>query len=195
MEEGQIRWDANISVRPAGSEQLGTRTELKNMNSFRFLQQALEAEMPAPDRRPRSGRHGSSRRRCTSTRRPAITTPLRSKEEAHDYRYFPEPDLVPLTVDDAWVDELRARAAGAAGGARRALHRPVRPVALRRRGARPARPTWRDFYEERRRSGDRTQAAANWVMGEYSAHLNAARPRARPRPRHRRRGWPARCAS
>ncbi len=107
MEEGRVRWDANISVRPAGSSELGVRTELKNMNSFRFLQQALESEIPrqigvleAGGRIDQETLHFDP---DTGT-----TSPLRSKEEAHDYRYFPEPDLVPLVMDPAWVEELRA---------------------------------------------------------------------------------------
>ena len=123
MEEGQIRWDANISVRPAGSDRLGTRTELKNMNSFRFLQQALESELP---RQVAVLEAGGAIEQETLHFDPetGVTTPLRSKEEAHDYRYFPEPDLVPVTADAAWVESVRAGAARAAGGPRRALQRP-----------------------------------------------------------------------
>ena len=107
MEEGQVRWDANISVRPAGSSRLGMRTELKNMNSFRFLQQALESRS-----RARSAILEGGGRIDQETLHfdpdTGTTSPLRSKEEAHDYRYFPEPDLVPLSLDPAWVEEVRA---------------------------------------------------------------------------------------
>ena len=107
MEEGQIRWDANISVRPEGSDELGTRTELKNMNSFRYLQQALDAEIPRQvEILEAGGRIDLETLHFDPDT--GTTTPLRSKEEAHDYRYFPEPDLVPLEVDPAWVEELRA---------------------------------------------------------------------------------------
>jgi aspartyl-tRNA(Asn)/glutamyl-tRNA(Gln) amidotransferase subunit B len=107
MEEGQVRWDANLSLRPAGATELGTRTELKNMNSFRFLQQALEAEMP---RQIAILEAGGTIDQETLHFDPdtGTTTPLRSKEEAHDYRYFPEPDLVPWEVAPAWVEEVRA---------------------------------------------------------------------------------------
>ena len=107
MEEGSLRCDANVSLRPAGSEELGTKTELKNMNSFRFLERGIEAEIERQARAARRRRAGSSRRRSTSTRAPASLTPLRSKEYAHDYRYFPEPDLVPLAPTEEMIAEAR----------------------------------------------------------------------------------------
>ena len=99
MEEGSLRCDANVSLRPLGATELGTKTELKNMNSFRFLERGVQAEIErqASAARGRGGR--SCRRRCTSTRDSGAITSLRSKEEAHDYRYFPEPDLVPIAID------------------------------------------------------------------------------------------------
>ena len=109
MEEGSLRCDANVSIRPAGSDELGTKTELKNMNSFRFLERGHQRRDRAPDGDPRGGRRRSSRRRCTSTPSRGAISSLRSKEEAHDYRYFPEPDLVPVVVDEAMLDG-RARA-------------------------------------------------------------------------------------
>jgi aspartyl-tRNA(Asn)/glutamyl-tRNA(Gln) amidotransferase subunit B len=107
MDEGSLRCDANVSVRPAGSTELGTKTELKNMNSFRFLERGVEAEITRQTELLRSGRPvvqetlhfdpGSGR-----------LTSLRSKEEAHDYRYFPEPDLVPLLVTEEMLNATRA---------------------------------------------------------------------------------------
>ena len=107
MEEGSLRCDANISVRPAGQENFGTKTEIKNVNSFRFIRQALEYEI---------GRHitviESGGRIVQETRlfnsHEGKTYSMRSKEEAHDYRYFPEPDLLPLVVDAAWQQQIRA---------------------------------------------------------------------------------------
>ena len=172
MEEGQVRWDANISVRPAGSSQLGTRTELKNMNSFRFLQQALESEIP---RQIALLETGGKVDQETLHFDPVsgTTSPLRSKEEAHDYRYFPEPDLVPLEIDLAWVDEVRA-----------AL--PELPAARVARfhtqyglshydaavigGAGPLAA----FYEEAAATGAEPKQLANWTMGEYLAAINEA---------------------
>ena len=108
MEEGSLRCDANVSMRPVGEPELGTKTELKNMNSFRFLERGIEAEIErqaALLRTRRGGRAGDA------PLRPAhrSLTSLRSKEEAHDYRYFPEPDLVPLAPTEA--DARAARAA------------------------------------------------------------------------------------
>jgi aspartyl-tRNA(Asn)/glutamyl-tRNA(Gln) amidotransferase subunit B len=106
MEEGSLRVDANVSVRPAGSEELGTKTELKNMNSFRFLQRGVEAEL---QRQRDLIEAGGTVVQETLHFDPAsgTLTPLRSKEEAHDYRYFPEPDLVPLAPTEEMLREAR----------------------------------------------------------------------------------------
>ena len=106
MEEGSLRVDANISVRPAGSEELGTKTELKNMNSFRFLQRGMEAEFA---RQCALVEAGGTVEQETLHFDPASgsLTSLRSKEEAHDYRYFPEPDLVPIVPTEAMLREAR----------------------------------------------------------------------------------------
>ena len=107
MEEGSLRVDANVSVRPAGSTELGTKTELKNMNSFRFLERGVRAEI---DRQVRLLRAGEPVVQETMHFDPArgTLTPLRSKEEAHDYRYFPEPDLVPVLATEEMVAAARA---------------------------------------------------------------------------------------
>jgi aspartyl-tRNA(Asn)/glutamyl-tRNA(Gln) amidotransferase subunit B len=106
MEEGSLRVDANVSVRPAGSEELGTKTELKNMNSFRFLQRGIEAELA---RQRELVESGGTVEQETLHYDPASgsLTSLRSKEEAHDYRYFPEPDLVPLVPTEEMLREAR----------------------------------------------------------------------------------------
>jgi aspartyl-tRNA(Asn)/glutamyl-tRNA(Gln) amidotransferase subunit B len=106
MEEGSLRVDANVSVRPAGSEELGTKTELKNMNSFRFLQRGVEAELA---RQRELIEAGGTVEQETLHFDPASgnLTSLRSKEEAHDYRYFPEPDLVPLAPTEEMLREAR----------------------------------------------------------------------------------------
>ncbi len=105
LEEGSLRCDANVSVRRAGATELGVRTELKNMNSFRFLRQAIDYEI-----RRQVALLSSGRRVVQETRTfdpvQGETRPMRSKEEAHDYRYFPEPDLPPLVVARAWVDRI-----------------------------------------------------------------------------------------
>jgi aspartyl-tRNA(Asn)/glutamyl-tRNA(Gln) amidotransferase subunit B len=172
MEEGQIRWDANVSVRRAGSAQLGTRTELKNMNSFRFLQQALEAEIP---RQIEIIEDGGAITQETLHFDPdtGVTTPLRSKEEAHDYRYFPEPDLVPLVIDPVWVQRLRATQPELPEAR---VARFIENYGLPRADARvlgASRPL-ATFYEDVVAAGAEAKPAANWTMGEYLAHLNAA---------------------
>ncbi|HEY5388087.1 MAG TPA: Asp-tRNA(Asn)/Glu-tRNA(Gln) amidotransferase subunit GatB [Thermoleophilia bacterium] len=172
MEEGQIRWDANVSVRPEGDTELGTRTELKNMNSFRYLQQALDAEIPRQIEVIEAGGK-IDLETLHFDPESGTTMPLRSKEEAHDYRYFPEPDLVPLVIDPAWVEELRAT-------------QPELPAARAERFASQYGLSRADalvlggshalaaFYEEVVAQGAGAKPAANWTMGEYLAHLNTA---------------------
>ncbi len=107
MEEGSLRCDANISVRPRGQQKLGVKTEIKNMNSFRSVERALVFEAQRQIELLRSGQTISQETRGWVETR-GITVPQRSKEQAHDYRYFPEPDLPPLVISPAWVEELRA---------------------------------------------------------------------------------------
>jgi aspartyl-tRNA(Asn)/glutamyl-tRNA(Gln) amidotransferase subunit B len=162
MEEGSLRCDANVSVRPAGSHELGTKTELKNMNSFRFLMQGINAEvqrqialLEAGDQVEQETLHFDP----VSGR----LSPLRSKEEAHDYRYFPEPDLVPLAPTEEMLERARA-----------AL--PELPAAREQRyeadwslPADTARlfafePEWGDYFEAAARATDaEPRAVANWV--------------------------------
>jgi len=108
MEEGSLRCDANISVRPRGQKELGVKTEIKNMNSFRSVEHALEYEAQRQIAMVRAGEtiHQETRGWVEAK---GITVPQRSKEQAHDYRYFPEPDLPPLVISRAWVEELRAQ--------------------------------------------------------------------------------------
>jgi aspartyl-tRNA(Asn)/glutamyl-tRNA(Gln) amidotransferase subunit B len=107
MEEGSLRCDANISLRPAGSAVLGTKTELKNMNSFRFLERGIRAEIARQEALLRAGEPVVQETLHFDPRTEAITS-LRSKEEAHDYRYFPEPDLLPVAIDEAMLERARA---------------------------------------------------------------------------------------
>src|SRR5256884_5679498 len=107
MEEGSLRCDANVSVRPRGQQQLGVKTEVKNMNSFRSVERALEYEAQRQIAMARAGEtiHQETRGWVETK---GITVSQRSKEQAHDYRYFPEPDLPPLLISREWVEELRA---------------------------------------------------------------------------------------
>jgi aspartyl-tRNA(Asn)/glutamyl-tRNA(Gln) amidotransferase subunit B len=106
MEEGSLRCDANVSVKRSGAAELGQRTELKNMNSFRFVRQAIDYEISRQIDVLESGGKVVQETRLWDTQRNE-TRPMRSKEDAHDYRYFPEPDLPPLHVDGALIDEIR----------------------------------------------------------------------------------------
>jgi len=106
MEEGSLRCDANVSVRPRGQKQFGTKTEIKNVNSFRFIREALEYEIDRQIEIVESGGKITQETRLYNSAE-GKTYGMRSKEQAHDYRYFPEPDLLPLVVDDKWQDEIR----------------------------------------------------------------------------------------
>ena len=106
MEEGSFRCDANVSVRPVGQTAFGTKAELKNMNSFRNVEKALEYEIRRQVELIEDGGKVEQETRLWDANA-GVTVSMRRKEEAHDYRYFPDPDLLPLIVDDAWVEELR----------------------------------------------------------------------------------------
>jgi len=107
MEKGQLRCDINISLRPKGSKELGTKVEIKNVNSFRFVQKAIEAEI---ERQSRIIKEGGKILQETRTFDPStgLTHPMRTKEEAEDYRYFPDPDLLPLIIPKEWVESIKA---------------------------------------------------------------------------------------
>ncbi len=170
MEEGSLRCDANVSVRPAGQETLGTKTELKNLNSFRFLQRALEYEIARQTAAVAAGERVVHETRLWDTVG-GRTVAMRSKEEAHDYRYFPEPDLPPLEVDAARVDE-----------ARRSL--PELPEARRQRlvadyglpeydaGILTQSAALAAYFEAVAARTANARTAGNWVLGEVLRKLN-----------------------
>jgi aspartyl-tRNA(Asn)/glutamyl-tRNA(Gln) amidotransferase subunit B len=106
MEEGSFRCDANVSVRKKGADELGTRAELKNLNSFRFIERSLDHEIKRQVELIKKGGKVIQETRLFNVDE-GVTYSMRGKEEAHDYRYFPEPDLLPLVVDDDWVEEIR----------------------------------------------------------------------------------------
>lgn len=106
MEEGSLRCDANISIRPVGTEELGTKAEIKNLNSFRFIQKAIEYEISRQTAVLENGDNVVQETRLFDSKK-GVTFSMRSKEEAHDYRYFPDPDLLPVVLDQEWVKELK----------------------------------------------------------------------------------------
>src|SRR5579859_6199009 len=166
MEKGQMRCDVNVSLRPAGHPELGTKVEVKNLNSFRSVQHALEFEIARQtDMLERGERIPQETRGWVDDR--AVTVSQRSKEEAHDYRYFPEPDLPPLFIERAWVAELRARL-------------PELPDARRTRymdafglGAYDAEALSTDgvaarLFEDTVGAGADAKKAANWIQNDVS---------------------------
>jgi aspartyl-tRNA(Asn)/glutamyl-tRNA(Gln) amidotransferase subunit B len=164
MEEGSLRCDANVSVRPAGQGKFGTKAEVKNVNSFRYLQKAIEYEIDRQIEVLGSGGRVRQETRLfdSSTGR---THSMRSKEEAHDYRYFPEPDLPPLVVDAARIERVR-------------VSMPELPEARRQRfvaayaipeydaGVLTQSAALADYFEEVAKGAGNPKAASNWIMGE-----------------------------
>ncbi len=165
MEEGSLRCDANISIRPRGSDTFGTRTEIKNMNSFRFLQAALEYEFERQVDLIRDDGHVVQETRLFDSNR-GVTSSMRSKEEAHDYRYFPEPDLVPLRIGPDWVEQVRQSLPESRD---EKIGRYVGEMKLPEYDAQvlTSDPVTARFFENVVRGGAKPKAASNWVMGEF----------------------------
>jgi len=170
MEEGSLRCDANVSVRPAGETALGVKTEVKNLNSFRYLQRALEYEI---ERQIGVLRDGGAIRQETRLWDSAggRTIAMRSKEEAHDYRYFPEPDLPPLEVAASWVNTIRA-ALPELPEARK--QRFVSQYALSDYDASllSQSKATADYFEATAAASGSAKAAGNWIMGELTRKMN-----------------------
>jgi aspartyl-tRNA(Asn)/glutamyl-tRNA(Gln) amidotransferase subunit B len=174
MEEGSLRVDANVSVRPAGSEALGTKTELKNMNSFRFLERGIEAELER-----QRGLVGSGAPVVQETLHfdpeGGSLTPLRSKEEAHDYRYFPEPDLVPLAASEAMLREAR-ESLPELPETRMRRYEAQLGLSAENAAQLAADPDMATYFEAvcGKAEGAEPQVVANWVTGELAAALRQA---------------------
>ena len=173
MAEGSFRCDANVSVRPAGETKLGTRTEIKNVNSFRFVEKAIEYEI---ERQVRALENGEAIVQETRLYDAAAhrTFTMRSKEDADDYRYFPDPDLPPLVVTDADVDTVRAALPELPDARRR---RYVEALGLPEADAMQlcADRATADYFEVAMSAlGGDAKTCANWVLGELAAALNAA---------------------
>jgi aspartyl-tRNA(Asn)/glutamyl-tRNA(Gln) amidotransferase subunit B len=164
MEEGSLRCDANVSVRKIGETKFGTRTELKNINSFRFVQKAIDYEIARQiDVIESGGRVVQETRLWNSADERTVS--MRSKEEAHDYRYFPDPDLPLLVVDPEWIKSV-AKSMPELPEKRR--DRFIKEYALSEydAGVLTATHALADFFEEVARSSGQPKAAANWVMGD-----------------------------
>jgi aspartyl-tRNA(Asn)/glutamyl-tRNA(Gln) amidotransferase subunit B len=173
MQEGSFRCDANVSVRPKGSDKLGTRSEIKNLNSFRFLEEAINYEVRRQIGLLEDGGRVVQETRLYDPDRKQ-TRSMRSKEDAHDYRYFPDPDLLPLAVSDAWIEQLRSGL-------------PELPQAKRERyirdhqlsaydaGVLTSSREVADFYEDLIGAlGGGHKLAASWITGELFGALKRA---------------------
>jgi aspartyl-tRNA(Asn)/glutamyl-tRNA(Gln) amidotransferase subunit B len=172
MEEGSFRCDANVSIRPKGETTLGTRTELKNMNSFRNVQRALEYEIKRQQYILENGQEVIQETRLWDDSQ-GVTQSMRGKEEAHDYRYFPDPDLVPIVIDQEWIKRIR-------------ISLPELPLEKRERYVKfyeippydamvlTSTPTSAAFFEQVVASPVKTTAkiVSNWIMGDLLRFLN-----------------------
>ena len=170
MEEGNIRIDTNISLRPKGSAELGTKTEIKNMNSFRNLQRALEAETLRQTEILRQNDKVMHQTLLWDAPR-GVTVPMRSKEFSEDYRYFPEPDLVPVEVSKEWVDQIREEIPELP---LERMDRFTGQYGIRDYDAEvlTSTPELGDYYESVVKTGADPKKTSNWVMGDVLKVLN-----------------------
>jgi len=169
MEEGSLRCDANVSLRPVGQKEFGTRTELKNINSFKFVQKALEYEIERQAKVLDQGDKVVQETRLYDSAK-GVTFPMRSKEEAHDYRYFPEPDLVPTVCDPAWIDSLRQSLPEMPEQKR---DRFVSDYAIPEHdaGVLTASIALADYFETSVKLFDQPKTVSNWIMGDLMKEL------------------------
>ncbi len=172
MEKGQLRCDANVSVRQRGAEKFGTKAEVKNLNSFRYLKMALEYEIERQVELIESGGKVMQETRLYNVEL-GKTVGMRSKEQAHDYRYFPEPDLIPLRVSEHWLNEVKHKLPELPTARR---DRFVREYGLREYDAQVLTLTREtgDYFEEAAKSGGDGRTTANWVVGDLMGLLKTA---------------------
>ncbi|WP_121615747.1 Asp-tRNA(Asn)/Glu-tRNA(Gln) amidotransferase subunit GatB [Virgibacillus halodenitrificans] len=170
MEEGSLRCDANISLRPVGQEEFGTKAELKNLNSFSFVQKGLEFEEKRQEKVLLTGGEilQETRRYDEKTKETIL---MRIKEGSDDYRYFPEPDLVPLYIDDAWKERIRKEIPELPDARKKRyieeLGLPAYDAAVLTSSKEMA-----DFFEAALQDGTDMKQVSNWLMGEVSAYMN-----------------------
>jgi aspartyl-tRNA(Asn)/glutamyl-tRNA(Gln) amidotransferase subunit B len=171
MEKGQLRCDANVSVRKRGAEKFGTKAEIKNVNSFRFVKLAIEHEIQRQVALLESGGRVVQESRLYNVDT-GETVSMRSKEAAHDYRYFPEPDLLPLRISDQWLSEIRLSMPELPPARRKRF---VEQYGLREYDAQVLTLTRAasDYYEKVAETSGDPRTAANWVMGELAGVLKA----------------------
>ena len=171
MEEGSLRCDANVSVRPAGASSLGTKAEIKNLNSFRFVEEALSYEIERQIDVLEAGERIVQETRLWD---PAAkrTVSMRSKEEAHDYRYFPEPDLPPLVVDEARLERVRRELPELPAARRQRLMTAYALSSSDVVTLTQVAPGLDAYFEETIRGGADAKAVKNWLLGVVRAKMN-----------------------
>ncbi|MBI1941341.1 MAG: Asp-tRNA(Asn)/Glu-tRNA(Gln) amidotransferase subunit GatB [Acidobacteria bacterium] len=172
MEEGSLRCDANVSVRRAGASEFGTKTEVKNLNSFRFLQKALAYEIDRQISVLESGGSIPQETRLWDSREQR-TYGMRSKEFAHDYRYFPEPDLLPLVITDEWKEDVR-RSLPELPDAKKERFAKEYALADQDASQLTASRQLADFFEETAKACGAPKPAANWILSELLYLLKEA---------------------
>ena len=172
MQEGSFRCDVNVSVRPLGQKEFGTRREIKNLNSFKFMEQAIKYEVQWQIEQIEDG-HKIQQATVLFDPDSGQTRMMRSKEDAHDYRYFPDPDLPPLVIDEAWIERVRSEL-------------PELPEAMQARfqsqygipaydaATLTSSKAMASYYEATVAAGADAKLASNWIMGELSRRLNAS---------------------
>jgi aspartyl-tRNA(Asn)/glutamyl-tRNA(Gln) amidotransferase subunit B len=166
MEEGSLRCDANVSIRPRGSAALGTKVEIKNLNSFRFLQKALDYEIGRQVRIVSEGGRITQETRLWNESE-GRTFSMRSKEEAHDYRYFPDPDLLPLKLDPEWIAGIEKELPELPGIKMRRFMEEY-GISIEDAVLLTGTPALAGYFEECARASKNPRAAANWIMGDLA---------------------------
>ena len=171
MEEGNLRADVNVSIRPVGSKELGTRTEMKNINSFKSLVDAIDYEIDRQTEVLEDGGHIVQETRTWDPNR-GITLSMRSKEDAHDYRYMPEPDLPPIVTTDEQIEAYRKELPELPDARRERLEKEY-GLSDYDAGVITASRPMAEYFDEVVAGGADAKLAANWIMGELAKHLNA----------------------
>jgi len=172
MEQGSLRCDVNISIRPEGTDELGVKVELKNLNSFRAMHRAIEHEVKRQSALLDAGQSIVQETRLWDEAS-GETRSMRSKEDAHDYRYFPEPDLVPIVIDEAWLEEMAAKVPEQPESRRQRL---IRNMGLSEydAGQLVMNPPLARYFDQLTAAGVEAKTAANWLLGDISRLLNDA---------------------
>jgi len=171
MEEGSFRCDANVSIMPKGTETFGTRAELKNLNSFKFVEKALQHEILRQQEVLEDGGKVVQETRLWNTDQ-GVTTSMRGKEEAHDYRYFPDPDLLPLVIEADWIESMKARLPELPDEKEKRFIRDL-GLSAYDAGVLTAGREIADYFEAALKTDSNPKQVANWIMGPLLGLLNA----------------------